>query len=154
MVIFSYHFWTFFGATFIGKAVVKVQIQACFVVLAFDKDRLAWLIQQVERLIPAIAGVLDPLFEKQRAQFHHNAAANSAASANDSAASYFSISFIWNSILIVMLLFFVKSIIESSVQERLVERDAETLAHAEASGTHVGVITRGQEKKMMEKQKQ
>lgn len=63
-------FWTFFGATFIGKAVVKVQIQACFVVLAFDKDRLAWIIGKIEELLPAIQGKLAPIFEKQRQQFH------------------------------------------------------------------------------------
>ena len=51
--------------------------------------------------------------------------------------------FIWNSILIVMLLWFVKSIIESSVQERLADRDAATLeAWAAEHGERVGVTTR------------
>ena len=63
-------FWTFFGATFIGKALVKVQIQSAFVILAFDKNRLAWIIHKIESTIPAIAGKLEPIFEKQRAQFH------------------------------------------------------------------------------------
>lgn len=63
-------FWTFFGATFIGKAIIKVQLQSAFVVLAFDKNRLAWLIERVERMLPAIQGKLAPIFEKQRQQFH------------------------------------------------------------------------------------
>ena len=64
-------FWTFFGATFIGKALIKVQIQSCGVILAFSKDRLAWIIAQVESMVPeAFAGKLGPLFEKQRQQFH------------------------------------------------------------------------------------
>lgn len=63
-------FWTFFGATFIGKALVKVQIQSAFVILAFDKNRLAWIIERIEKAVPAIAGRLGPIFEKQRQQFH------------------------------------------------------------------------------------
>lgn len=67
-------FWTFFGATFIGKALIKVQIQSCGVILAFSKDRLAWIIAQVEAIVPEMfAGKLGPLFEKQRQQFHQAA---------------------------------------------------------------------------------
>merc|ERR1711962_1226828 len=31
-------FWTFFGATLIGKAVIKMHIQKVFVILAFNKE--------------------------------------------------------------------------------------------------------------------
>merc|ERR1712010_270020 len=31
-------FWTFFGATVIGKAVIKMHIQKIFVILAFNKE--------------------------------------------------------------------------------------------------------------------
>lgn len=51
-----------------------------------------------------------------------------------------------------MLLFFVKSIIESSVQERLVERDAERIEEfARNNGERIGVTTRLMEKRAQEK---
>lgn len=117
-------FWTFFGATFIGKAVIKVQIQAAFVILAFSKERLEWIIAQISYYIPSASAVLIPFFEKQRKQFHSTAGAVMEDVAKNNSNM---LSTIWNSILIAMLLFFVKSIIESTVQEKLAERDAEKL---------------------------
>lgn len=65
------------------------------------------------------------------------------------------ISFVWNWFLIVMLLFFVKSIIESSVQERLATNDAVRVEEFIAEhGERIGVTTRLQEKKQLEKQQQ
>ncbi len=63
-------FWTFFGATFIGKAVFKVHIQSIFVILAFSRDRLEGIISGAERVVPMLTGKLRPFFEKQKAQFH------------------------------------------------------------------------------------
>lgn len=141
-------FWTFFGATFIGKAIIKVQIQSCFVILAFDKNRLAWIISKVEQIAPFIEGKLAPLFEKQRQQFHSAKELNSGEGGDGGSW----IAFIWNGILIVMLLFFVKSIIESSVQELLADRDAERVeAFLAERGEKVGVTTRLQEKKAQQK---
>ena len=125
---------------------VKVQIQSCFVILAFDKNRLAWIIERVESMIPAISGKLSPFFEKQRAQFH--AAKDAAAQDLKEKEGGSWIGFLWNWLLIVMLLFFVKSIIESSVQERLAERDTEALEEwCRAHPEKVGVTTRLMEKK-------
>lgn len=144
-------FWTFFGATFIGKAVVKVQIQSCFVILAFDKNRLAWIIERVEALVPAIAGKLAPIFEKQRAQFHATKLQASDASESGGGGSW--VAFLWNYLLIVMLLFFVKSIIESSVQERLAEVDTQRVDEwCRVHPEKVGVTTRLMEKKQEERE--
>lgn len=67
---FGIPFWTFFGATFIGKAIFKVHIQACLVIVAFSKDRLDEIIIVVEKTIPYLQGVLKPFFDKQKQQFH------------------------------------------------------------------------------------
>jgi len=142
-------FWTFFGATFLGKAVFKVQLQACFVILAFDKTRLQWIISKIEAMIPAIEGVLHPLFEKQRAQFHGD-----AKQMDKDGGSW--LSFLWNWVLILMLLFFVKSIIESSVQERLAEVDSDRIDvwHRDRGLVRVrkgpNVVTRLAEKRRLE----
>jgi len=37
-------FTTFFGATVIGKAVVKVHLQMAFVILAFNEELLEWYV--------------------------------------------------------------------------------------------------------------
>jgi len=139
-------FWTFFGATFIGKALVKVQIQSAFVILAFDTTRLSWCIEKLEALIPAIQGKLGPIFEKQRNQFHKKGSAAAAADEGDSASW---ISFVWNLFLGAMLLGFLKSIVESSVQERLAEQDTATIEQF-AKEKGVGVTTRGMEQKQIE----
>jgi membrane protein YqaA with SNARE-associated domain len=139
-------FWTFFGATFLGKAVVKVQIQAAFVILAFDKDRLAWVVDKIEQALPAIQGKLGPIFEKQRAQFHKGKN-SAAASSSEEGAGW--VGFVWNWFLGAMLLWFVKSIVESSVQERLAERDAATI-EAAAIRLGQGVTTRLQEQRQIE----
>ena len=52
--------------------------------------------------------------------------------------------------MIVMLLWFVKSIIESSVQERMADRDTERINEwAQAHGERIGVTTRLQEQTML-----
>lgn len=37
-------FWTFFGATFIGKALIKVSIQCFFVIIAFSEHHVEHLL--------------------------------------------------------------------------------------------------------------
>jgi len=59
-------FWTFFGATLIGKAVNKTLIQSIFVLTAFSKDHLEALINFIESLIPPLKGMLSTFFEEQR----------------------------------------------------------------------------------------
>jgi hypothetical protein len=110
-------FWTFFGATFIGKAMIKAQIQTCFVILAFSKDRLQQLIHIVESAVPRLHGVLTPFFEKQRAQFHSMQEHHSAGENGSWLGTA------WNFFLAAMILWFVRSIIDSTVQEKLAEQD-------------------------------
>ena len=42
-------FITFFGATFIGKAIIKVVIQSSFVILLFHENNLDVLIEQIDK---------------------------------------------------------------------------------------------------------
>ena len=41
-------FWTFFGATLIGKAVVKMHIQKVFIIFLFSKHHVAWLLEIIK----------------------------------------------------------------------------------------------------------
>lgn len=68
-------FWSFFGAVFIGKAMIKALLQASFVVLSFHKNNLDTLIQYVDKrlcqLIPSFRDLnlnksLSMFLEEQR----------------------------------------------------------------------------------------
>ena len=63
-------FTTFFGATLIGKAVIKVTLQSLFVVTVFSKDHLETLIKLIERFLPFLRGRAVETFEKVRQQYH------------------------------------------------------------------------------------
>ena len=41
-------FWTFFGATLIGKAVIKMHIQKVFIIFLFSKHHVAWLLEIIK----------------------------------------------------------------------------------------------------------
>jgi len=45
-------FWSFFLATFIGKALIKVNGQACFFITVFTEQYLASLVSWIDRIIP------------------------------------------------------------------------------------------------------
>ncbi|XP_049879125.1 vacuole membrane protein 1 [Pectinophora gossypiella] len=68
-------FWTFFGATVLGKAVIKMHIQKMFVIIAFNETLVGQVLSWVER-IPYIGPKLEaPLLEflrNQKARLHKN----------------------------------------------------------------------------------
>ena len=43
-------FWTFFGATLIGKAVIKMHIQKIFIIFAFNDTLIAGVISNLNRI--------------------------------------------------------------------------------------------------------
>lgn len=45
-------FTIFFGATFIGKSIIKVSIQCFFVILSFSEHHVEHIIQFLEGIIP------------------------------------------------------------------------------------------------------
>ena len=51
-------FWTFFGATLIGKAIIKMHIQMIFVVLAFNETLLESAIELLH-VIPMVGEKLE-----------------------------------------------------------------------------------------------
>lgn len=40
-------FWTFFGATLIGKAIIKMHIQQIFVIIAFSEHHFEWAVELI-----------------------------------------------------------------------------------------------------------
>ncbi|XP_054268941.1 vacuole membrane protein 1-like [Macrosteles quadrilineatus] len=56
-------FWTFFGATVIGKAIIKTTIQQVFVILSFNNFFLDWVFEMVSK-IPMVGGRLETYFSE------------------------------------------------------------------------------------------
>ncbi len=68
---FSIPFWTFFGATSIGKSIIKVHIQAIFVILTFSKHHVEVLLDIIERKLPFLKKSLTENLEKQKHLLWH-----------------------------------------------------------------------------------
>ncbi|XP_033492619.1 vacuole membrane protein 1-like isoform X1 [Epinephelus lanceolatus] len=69
-------FWTFFGATLIGKAVIKMHIQKLFVIVTFSRhivEQMVSLIGAVPLLGAALQKPFREYLEAQRAKLHHHA---------------------------------------------------------------------------------
>eukprot|EP01116_Phalansterium_solitarium_P025732 TRINITY_DN9986_c0_g1_i1.p1 TRINITY_DN9986_c0_g1~~TRINITY_DN9986_c0_g1_i1.p1 ORF type:complete len:405 (+),score=111.41 TRINITY_DN9986_c0_g1_i1:95-1309(+) len=118
-------FATFFGATFIGKALVKAHIQTVFVITIFNQSLLDYLILTIERSFPSFQGKIDAFVQGEKKKFHGGA----HVPGHDSKGV---LARMWDVFLIIMLLYFLVSIINSSVQSYLAEQDAKQIEQIEA----------------------
>ena len=98
-------FSTFFGATFIGKAVIKASMQAFFIVFLFSKESLGYVLAFLKRQSPAIFKIIDEFLKQQHQRF---SAKSGSHEPKDSL-----ISVAWNFIIGLMISYFVLSIIRS-----------------------------------------
>jgi len=133
-------FWKFFGATLIGKAVIKAHIQTVFVITAFHKEHLEWVVTKIESIIPALHGFVRPILEKERARLHHNDGSVEAVAPKSG------LQIIWDCILISMLAYFIISIVNSSVQEYLMKKDEEKIERLKGSRPTSPTTTRNKNK--------
>ncbi len=78
-------FWTFFGATLIGKAVVKMHIQKFFVIFAFNEDLITMAVSYLSRLPwvgQAMEAPVRDFLAKQKEKLHRKVG-DAAAGAGD-----------------------------------------------------------------------
>ncbi|CAH0595072.1 unnamed protein product [Chrysodeixis includens] len=105
-------FWTFFGATVLGKAVIKMHIQKMFVIIAFNETLVGQVLSWVER-IPYIGPKLEaPLLEflrNQKARLHKN---DSAPIDNQGSV----LSSLLEKFVLAMVVYFVVSIVNALAQ--------------------------------------
>uniref|UniRef100_A0A8D2L2A1 Vacuole membrane protein 1 n=1 Tax=Varanus komodoensis TaxID=61221 RepID=A0A8D2L2A1_VARKO len=104
-------FWTFFGATLIGKAIIKMHIQKLFVIITFSKhivEQMVSLIGAVPRVGPSLQKPFQEYLEAQRMKLHHRA---DGAPQADSWLSW-----TFEKLVIVMVCYFILSIINSMAQ--------------------------------------
>ena len=108
-------FWTFFVATALGKAVVKVHGQTAFVITIFNVHYLEALLEFLARhLPPAWHDAIRTSFHKQRASLHRTPGEIGAADLAAAPKSIFSAA--WDGFLALMIAYFVVSIVNSMAQ--------------------------------------
>merc|ERR1719384_1253453 len=102
-------FWTFFGATLIGKAIIKMHIQKIFVILAFNNQLLETAISLLIQ-IPGIGIRLEApvrsLLEKQKEKLRGGGGGNEGSI----------LSSIFEKFVLAMVVYFVVSIVNSLAQ--------------------------------------
>uniref|UniRef100_A0A3P8YVH1 Vacuole membrane protein 1 n=1 Tax=Esox lucius TaxID=8010 RepID=A0A3P8YVH1_ESOLU len=105
-------FWTFFGATLIGKAIIKMHIQKLFVIITFSKhivEQMVSLIGSLPRIGPSIQKPFSEYLEAQRSKLHHHTGEGTPASENW-------LSWVFEKVVLVMVCYFIISIINSMAQ--------------------------------------
>lgn len=96
----------------IGKALIKAHLQTIFVITIFSKHHVEHIIEFLENFIPFLSGKLSSALEKQKRKLFH--------SSNDSIVEPKPlISTIWEFIITTMILYFLYSMINSIVNDRL-----------------------------------
>lgn len=107
-------FWTFFGATLIGKAVIKMHIQKMFVIIAFNETLLARAVGLLA-FVPAIGSKLEQPFktflEKQKQKFHRKPGTGPATQDNKNILAW-----IFEKLILLMICYFLVSIVNSFAQ--------------------------------------
>uniref|UniRef100_A0A7M4F1E8 Vacuole membrane protein 1 n=1 Tax=Crocodylus porosus TaxID=8502 RepID=A0A7M4F1E8_CROPO len=105
-------FWTFFGATLIGKAIIKMHIQKLFVIITFSKhivEQMVSLIGAVPSIGPSLQKPFQEYLEAQRIKLHHRP--DSGVPQGESWLSW-----MFEKLVIVMVCYFILSIINSMAQ--------------------------------------
>jgi len=105
-------FWTFFGATLIGKAVVKMHIQKVFIIFLFSKhhvDSLLDIIKSIPVLGPLITDPIEAFFTKQQAKLRSGTGEDSGNLLGQ----------VFEVFIFAMVAYFIVTIVNSLAQSRL-----------------------------------
>ncbi|KAK3812404.1 MAG: hypothetical protein JOS17DRAFT_690712, partial [Linnemannia elongata] len=121
-------FSTFFGATFLGKAVVKSSIQAVFVILMFSADTLAVSMSWLERQVPFLHGYLADGINSQKGAL---SGAGGQMSDDQLENSTSLVGLIWNTILFIMISYFLLSIVETMALSQIKRRHDQEIVELE-----------------------
>lgn len=111
---FGIAFWTFFGATVIGKAIVKVSIQSFVVIIMFSNHIIEKVIEIVASIYPPLEAMIRTELEKQQKKLYEGADTNENPSL---------VGQIWGYVVALMIGYFVYAFLTAIIQDRL-RRDA------------------------------
>jgi len=116
-------FWQFFGATFAGKALVKVHLQSVFFITLFSAEYLKTFLESIEKLLPeALHQMAVKAAEKGKAKFE---AGGNAESADEPGLLKQG----WNALIAIIILFFVVSCMEQLAQLQHTENKKKKKQH-------------------------
>lgn len=96
----------FFGAAFIGKAVVKVSIQSFFVIFCFSQHQVDIILAVLKGISPKLEEIMSGAIQKQKMTLF-------AENATEEARPLIAV--VWEYIVISMVVYFIYSIISSLV---------------------------------------
>ncbi|KAI8820269.1 uncharacterized protein EV422DRAFT_568234 [Fimicolochytrium jonesii] len=122
---FGVPFMTFFGATFLGKAVFKTSIQTLSVILILSEDILSFLLAELKQHVPYLHNLVQKFLDEQVKRFNKEG----IESPQNSPEKENLLSFAWNGILAAMIGYFVVSLLDSlAVAQLKKEQEAELVA--------------------------
>jgi len=106
-------FWTFFGATLIGKAVIKMHIQQSFVILCFSKSYVELLLRLLGQ-IPVVGVYIQAPFknavELQKEKLHRKLGKDLQSQGSNI------LGYVFEKLVTIMIIYFVLSIVNSLAQ--------------------------------------
>ena len=115
---FLVKFSTFFGATLIGKAIIKMHIQKMFVIFLFSQHHLNTIFNLIAK-IPYVGENMQPIFQEwlnnEKKKLHR---VKSPLDEVVTESSESILSWVLNKIVLMMVLFFIVSIVNSLAQRR------------------------------------
>ncbi|KAG0249175.1 Vacuolar membrane protease [Mortierella polycephala] len=120
-------FSTFFGATFFGKAVVKSSIQTLFVIFMFSADTLAAFMGWLEQSFPFIHGYLADGINSQKGALHGEGRLSEDELENSTSL----VSLIWNTVIFIMISYFLLSIVETMALAQIKRRHDQEIVELE-----------------------
>lgn len=126
-------FWTFFGATLLGKAVIKMHIQKVFVIIAFSETLVEKAVDVLE-FIPVIGKLLQEPFksflQNEKTRLHRSSHTASKTSPNI-------IAKIFEYFVVLMIVYFIISIVNSLAQSyhKRIHKKGGIASNATAIGT-------------------
>ncbi|KAL0478414.1 vacuolar membrane protein 1 [Acrasis kona] len=106
-------FKTFFGATVIGKAIIKANLQAVLIVLIFSRKQLDIVITFIENIVPSVKQSLENFIAKEVSKFHPHSNNSSVVVEGKTI-----VGIVWDVILALMISWFLLSIITSMAVNR------------------------------------
>lgn len=107
---FGVEFWVFFGATLLGKAIIKVHIQVLFTILLFSTDQLSSFQRIISHYFPSFSVFLSNFLETQRKSLH-------LAELTPNRTLFMRL---WDVFILLMVSFFIVSLLNSLIQRHLV----------------------------------
>jgi membrane protein YqaA with SNARE-associated domain len=126
-------FWTFFGATLIGKALIKVNLQAAFFITIFTDAHLKSVEKFIGRVSPPEWGLDSRVSEfllECRKKFHTahlKATADHASGGSGDVSSASLLSQVGSVVMVLFIAYFAISCIEQFAQQHAAEEDEKTL---------------------------